>query len=236
MVEGLRELIARWRAMVAAALAEGPIDGDSGHNARWHGVEYCADELEAALAEAGRQEETGDDVRVHIQPEQVLAYRPVVTPVRAKPRPFNEYAKCSCWIGRAKGWEADRHTCEVHSDSALVAASRLASPPATTGKSWTFTEHIDGSKAVMVLTEEQAENVKRLLAVSPPEMEPELTEEEVAAMRVDFEAFVRKRNITPEVFAIVCPWAAHGSRAVSPSDAKPAPPSLLDDPLQQHRP
>lgn len=36
--------------------------------------------------------------------------------------------------------------------------------------------------------------------------EPTYSVEEVAALRVEFEAFVRARNVSPEVLAFVCPW------------------------------
>lgn len=47
-----------------------------------------------------------------------------------------------------------------------------------------------------------------------PQDEPELTEEEIAAERAEFEAFARRRNVSPEVFALMCPWAA--SRTTTP--------------------
>lgn len=39
--------------------------------------------------------------------------------------------------------------------------------------------------------------------------EPTWTEDEIATLRVDFEKFARDRKVSPEVFAIVCPWATY---------------------------
>jgi hypothetical protein len=49
----LVELVEEWRAMTEAAFKAGAIPGDDGHSARWHGVEFCADQLAALLADRG---------------------------------------------------------------------------------------------------------------------------------------------------------------------------------------
>jgi hypothetical protein len=37
---------------------------------------------------------------------------------------------------------------------------------------------------------------------------PEYSATEIAALRADFEAFARRKGVSPEVFALACPWAA----------------------------
>lgn len=51
----VQALVTEWRAMAADAFADGAIPGDIGHDARWHGVEFCADELEARFGLTGEE-------------------------------------------------------------------------------------------------------------------------------------------------------------------------------------
>ncbi len=47
----------------------------------------------------------------------------------------------------------------------------------------------------------------RASAPTPEPLEPpEYSDAEIAELRADFEAFARRRNVSPEVLAMVCPW------------------------------